>query len=143
MSDRHTTWRLLFCMAALTVLLCLTGCSDKDHVLVLSLDANPASGFEWQVEQADTLFDVNRQYHADKSGDKKDGGKETFELVPVEAGFTNVTFTYVNPETKQQGAQYSYSLIVDEHFGIELVSKTGELAGASLSKAKIPDPVVQ
>ena len=128
---------ILICIAVV-----LFGCGSREHSFVLSLPANPDSGFDWKVEQADELFEMTSQFEHNNSLDAA-GGIQTFTMIPVETGFTNLTFTLKERNGNNEGASYSYSVIVDQKLGIEVVSMTGTLAGAKLSKSKIPEPIVK
>ena len=138
----------------LSLIFLMAACSKKEHRFYLDLESNPASGFEWEVTQADKLFEVEKEYEEAKSGKKQDGGTDHFTLIPIEAGFTNVTFTYKQAgkdqkkekgqeDQAQQGAQYSYAVIVGEEMQIEVIDSTGTLGGADLGSKSIPVPGIE
>lgn len=162
LSKQYTnkTKKILTLALCLTLIFFLASCTKKEHRLILDLESNPDSGFEWEVYQADKLFEVEKEYVAAESGKKQDGGKDHFTLIPIEAGFTNVTFTYKQAGKdqkkegqdagqqgeegqRQQGAQYSYAIIVGEDLQIEVIDSTGTLGGADLGSKSIPVPGIE
>ena len=159
LSKQNRIKKILTFAFLLSLLFLLTSCTKKEHRLVLDLESNPDSGFEWEVSQADKLFEVEKEYVAAKSGKKQDGGIDHFTLIPIEAGFTNVTFTYKQAGKNkkkgqgagqqgadgqvQQGAQYSYAIIVGEEMQIEVIDSTGTLGGADLGSKSIPVPGIE
>ena len=44
------------------IFLALAACGKKSEILVLELDDNPASGFEWEIYQADPIFKEEHSY---------------------------------------------------------------------------------
>jgi len=158
----NKTKKILTLAFCLSLIFLLASCTKKEHRLTLDLESNPDSGFEWEVYQADKLFEVEKEYVAAESGKKQDGGKDHFTLIPIEAGFTNVTFTYkqggkdkqdgkeqkkegqdAGEGQRQQGAQYSYAIIVGEDLQIEVIDSTGTLGGADLGSKSIPVPGIE
>ena len=125
----------------LLIFLSFTACGRKSEKLILQLEDNPASGFEWDVYQADKIFGEERSY--EEKSNKAEGGTTTFTLTPEESGFTNVVFSYKMKKGEEISLQYSYSIIIDENYGIEVVSSEGKLGESNLTSDKIPVPVIR
>ena len=142
---------LILAVFSLAVCLCLTSCqkdsekkTDSRHIFVLDLESNPESGFEWEVEQADELFEVSKEYEAAESGKKQDGGTDHFTLTPIEAGFTDVIFTYKKPgKDGDENVQYTYTVLVGEDLHIEVFGSSGIMGGAKLNSKSIPEPGIK
>ena len=149
--DPHTFIVLILAVLSLTSCLFLASCQKEDkkkaddrHIFLLDLESNPDSGFEWEVSQADKLFEVEKEYEAAKSGKKQDGGTDHFTLTPIEAGFTDVIFTYKKPGKKgEEGAQYTYTILVGEDLHIEIFGSSGMMGGAKLGSKNIPEPGIK
>ena len=136
--------RCFLSLLVFSVVIMLSACSKKEHKFLLDLESNPSSGFEWEVVQADELFEVKKEYEEPKSGSKQDDGIDHFTLIPVDAGFTNVTFTYKQPKKGgEKRAEYAYTIIVGEDLQIEVISSTGSMGGAELGSKSIPVPGIE
>ena len=93
-----------------------------------TLESNPTTGFSWQVEQSDELFDVNIEYVPDETDELIDGagGIDNITLTPIKAGKTEVSLTYARPwEGGERGDQLVYTFEVDRNLQVKMVDAYG------------------
>ena len=127
----------------------LFGCgsgSKKPQTAKRSLSSNPTTGFSWEAEQTEPIFDITSEFVSDETDEILDGvgGTETFVLTPAEKGETKVTFTYARPwEGGETGSVLTYEFKVDKNLQIEVVSMTGEIPGNADSVPEIPEVVIE
>ncbi len=112
---------------AAVLLLVLCACGKEKlppQTATFVLDSNPTTGFSWQVEQSEELFEVKSEYKADEQDEPVSGagGTETITLTPIKAGKTEVTLTYARPwEGGEQGDQLVYSFEVDKDLQVKMI----------------------
>ena len=111
----------------LAAVLILTACgreSPAPQTVSFSLEANPTTGYSWQVSQSEELFKVESSYtqkHAE--GLVGAGGLETFTLTPLKAGTTELTLTYARPwENGEQADQLVYCFEVDPNLQVTMTN---------------------
>ncbi|MCR5138534.1 MAG: protease inhibitor I42 family protein [Oscillospiraceae bacterium] len=110
----------------LAAMFILSACSKEElpvQSVTLTLDSNPTTGFSWQVEQSEELFQVDKVYTADErpEGTAGSGGKETITLTPVKPGKTVVTLSYARPlEGGETADQVIYTFTVDRNLQVEM-----------------------
>ncbi len=111
----------------LAAVLILTACgreSPAPQTVSFSLEANPTTGYSWQVSQSEELFKVESSYtqkHAD--GMVGVGGFETFTLTPLKAGATELTLTYARPwENGEKSDQLVYCFEVDQNLQVTMTN---------------------
>ena len=71
--------------------------------LVITLDANATTGYEWQLASPidDNLISlVSSEYMPDKTGLVGSGGKSIWTFKAVQAGKTQISFKYIRPWEK-------------------------------------------
>lgn len=106
--------------------LLLSACGKEDvppQTVSFTLDSNPSTGFSWQVEQSEALFEVKTEYTEEETEEPIDGawGVETITLTPVKLGKTEVTLTYARPwEGGEQGDQLVYSFEIDRNLQVKV-----------------------
>ena len=114
--------KLLF--IALAAVLVLSACGQEDvppQTVSFKLDSNPSTGFSWQVEQSEELFEVKTEYTEEETEEPINGawGVETITLSPIKAGKTEVTLTYARPwEGGEQGDQLVYTFEIDRNLQV-------------------------
>ena len=113
-------------LLVLAALIMLSACGKEEsapQTVTLTLASNPTTGFSWQVEQSEELFDVKTEYAADTTEEPVtgSGGVEIITLTPLKAGKTDVTLTYARPrEGGERGDQLVYSFEVDRQLQVKV-----------------------
>jgi len=123
----------VFSLAAILVLaamlLAACGQSEPPQTVTIKLDANPTTGYSWQVIQSEDLFTVESSFSPEKTDEPAagSGGTETFVLTPKKAGTCEVTFSYVRPweSTGEPDEQMVYTFKVDRHMQVQMLSAIG------------------
>jgi inhibitor of cysteine peptidase len=70
---------------------------DKNETFTITLDANPSTGYEWQVNFDEDYLDLtDRDFEAD-SELLGSSGEETFQFKALESGTTYIYFIYLRP----------------------------------------------
>ena len=98
---------------AIAAVMLLSACGKEEvspQTVTFALDSNPSTGFSWQVEQSEELFEVKTEFTGSVSEEPIDGagGVETITLIPLKAGKTDVTLTYARP---WEGGEQSDQLV--------------------------------
>jgi inhibitor of cysteine peptidase len=113
---------------ALAAVLILTACGRETpapQTVSLSLEANPTTGYSWQVSQSEELFKVESSYaqRQQSAGLVGAGGTETFTLTPLKAGTTELTLTYARPwENGEKADQLVYSFEIDPNLQVTMTN---------------------
>ena len=133
-------------LIGIVALFLLSACGKEEltpQTVTFTLDSNPTTGFSWQVEQSEELFEVKSSYTAEET-DKPvtgAGGEETITLVPLKAGKTEVTLTYARPwEGGEQADQLVYTFEIDKNLQVTM-SNAYSLSAESLIPT--PEPVIK
>ena len=111
----------------LAAVLILTACGRETpapQTVSFSLEANPTTGYSWQVSQSEELFKVESSYAQKHAGGQVGaGGLETFTLMPLKAGTTELTLTYARPwENGEKADQLVYSFEVDSNLQVTMTN---------------------
>ena len=83
---------------------------------VIKLDANPTTGYEWQLVQSidDSLVKfVNSDYVSDMTSLLGSGGKSVWTFKAVRAGKAQISFKYIRPWEKNTPPVKEATYIVD------------------------------
>ena len=148
--DKRVTSLLLVAvlMVSMVFMTACFGSDDEDDyyeteiaegtvIMTLELDSDSDNGVEWELEQEDELFDweesimVNEGYEGDGSGEI-----QAFDLFPVEAGKTVLTFT-----CKATDTVYTYECEVGENLeSVKILKSSGTSGGAEV---EAPEPVLE
>ena len=111
--------------------------------MTFTLDSNPTTGYRWQVEQSEELFNVITSFSVSEA-DKPvtgAGGEETITLEPLKAGETEVTLTYARPwENGGQTDQLVYTFEIDKNLQVTM-SNAYSLSANSIIPT--PEPVIK
>jgi inhibitor of cysteine peptidase len=85
--------------------------------LVLSLDANPTTGFTWTVGQRGTLQQASRTYVPGNTSLVGSGGTQRFTFAPTAAGTQTLTLTYSQPfdTTTPPAKTFTLTVVVPGH----------------------------
>ena len=133
-------------MITIAAVFLLSACGKTEitpQTVTFTLDSNPTTGFSWQVEQSEELFEVKTDFNAEE-GDKPAvgaGGVETITLIPLKAGKTEVTLTYARPwEGGEQSDQLVYTFEIDKNLQVVMSNAYSLSAEAPMST---PEPVIQ
>ena len=133
-------------LMAIVAIFLLSACGKEElapQTVTFTLDSNPTTGYSWQVEQSEELFEVKSSFAADEK-DKQvtgAGGEETITLVPLKAGKTEVTLTYARPwEGGEQADQLVYTFEIDKNLQVTM-SNAYSLSAESLIPT--PEPVIK
>jgi inhibitor of cysteine peptidase len=82
------------------------------QTLVLTLPANPTTGFAWTVLTSGTLHQQRSFYTASRPGTIGSGGVQTFEFVPTGTGTQHLSLSYNQPFDTTTPAAETFSLTV-------------------------------
>ena len=133
-------------LMAIVAIFLLSACGKEEltpQTVTFILDSNPTTGYSWQVEQSEELFEVKSSFAAEET-DKQvtgAGGEETITLVPLKPGKTEVTLTYARPwESGEQADQLVYTFEIDENLQVTM-SNAYSLSAESLIPT--PEPVIK
>ena len=124
---------------AIAAVMLLSACGKEEvspQTVTFALDSNPSTGFSWQVEQSEELFEVKTEFTGSESEEPIDGagGVETITLIPLKAGKTDVTLTYARPwEGGEQSDQLVYSFELDKYMQIKMSNAYSLSAEAPLA----------
>lgn len=121
---------VVICVAALILALALcAGCGKKaPQTATFTMDANPTTGYTWQISQDNELFDIAEEYaekeHAE--GMVGVGGTQTYVLTPKAAGTATVTLVYGrNWEGGDEVSRAEYTFEVSKSMQIQNISSKG------------------
>ena len=133
-------------LMAIVAIFLLSACGKEEltpQTVTFILDSNPTTGYSWQVEQSEELFEVKSSFAAEET-DKPvtgAGGEEMITLVPLKAGKTEVTLTYARPwEGGEQADQLVYTFEIDKNLQVTM-SNAYSLSAESLIPT--PEPVIK
>ena len=133
-------------LIGIVALFLLSACGKEEltpQTVTFTLDSNPTTGYSWQVEQSEELFEVKSSFAAGET-DKQvtgAGGEETITLVPLKAGKTEVTLTYARPrEGGEQAVQLVYTFEIDKNLQVTMINAYS-LSAESLIPT--PEPVIK
>ena len=133
-------------LIGIVALFLLSACGKEEltpQTVTFTLDSNPTTGYSWQVEQSEELFEVKSSFAAGET-DKQvtgAGGEETITLVPLKAGKTEVTLTYARPwEGGEQADQLVYTFEIDKNLQVTM-SNAYSMSAESLIPT--PEPVIK
>ena len=92
------------------------------------MEANPTTGYTWQISQDNEIFDIAEEYveneHAE--GMVGVGGTQTYVLTPKAAGTATVTLVYGrNWEGGDEASSAEYTFEVSRNMQIKTVSAKG------------------
>ena len=133
-------------LLTITAVFLLSACGKTEttpQTVTFTLDSNPTTGFSWQVEQSEELFEVKSAFTTEEADQPTagTGGKETITLVPLKAGKTDVTLTYARPwEGGEQADQLVYTFEIDKNMQV-VMSNAYSLSAEALIPT--PEPVIQ
>ena len=119
---------LLAIVLVVSMLFPACGEAPVPQTVTLQFDSNPTTGYSWQVEQSEDLFDISSDYteNAHEEGMAGVGGKETFVLTPKAAGTTEVTFSYVRPwDNAEAETQIVYTFKINRKLQVVTESTVG------------------
>ena len=121
---------LIICVAAMVLALALcAGCGKKaPQTATFTMDANPTTGYTWQISQDNEVFDIAEEYveneHAE--GMVGVGGTQTYVLTPKSAGTATVTLVYGrNWEGGDEASRAEYTFEVSKDMQIKNTSSRG------------------
>ncbi len=121
---------LIICVAALVLALALcAGCGKKaPQTATFTMEANPTTGYTWQISQDNEIFDIAEEYveneHAE--GMVGVGGTQTYVLTPKAAGTATVTLVYGRSwEEGDSLSSAEYTFEVSRNMQIKTVSAKG------------------
>ncbi|MBR0162861.1 MAG: protease inhibitor I42 family protein [Oscillospiraceae bacterium] len=115
-------------LLVISTLISACGDAPAPQSVTLQFDANPTTGYSWEVQQSEELFDVASEYseNAHEEDMTGVGGTETFVLTPKAAGTTEVTFSYVRSwEDTEPETQVVYTFKVDRKLQVTMESAVG------------------
>ena len=138
---------LMVLVLALSML--ATGCQKKEPdiddlpkptkqptVMTLDLNSDSANGEEWLFNQDDELFVWSDTFLVDEGSEEGSGELQSFELRPINAGSTMISFFNQSKDTT-----YTYEVEVSEDLStITVKSSNGESGG---TKVEAPEPVIE
>lgn len=80
----------------------------------VTLDANPTTGFQWEVDFDSSFFKL---VHQEYTPSQKDligaGGTEVFTFQALKPGETEIKFSYLRPWEKEASEQLVYKVIIE------------------------------
>lgn len=133
-------------LIGIVALFLLSACGKEEltpQTVTFTLDSNPTTGYRWQVEQSEELFNVITSFSVSEA-DKPvtgAGGEETITLEPLKAGETEVTLTYARPwENGGQTDQLVYTFEIDKNLQVTM-SNAYSLSANSIIPT--PEPVIK
>ena len=130
MDRKSNSFFSLMAVLIITVML-LSACGQPKppQTVTIQLDSNPTTGYSWQVNQTEDLFEIESNYTADETEEVLDGvgGTETFVLTAKKPGTCEVCFSYVRPweETGESDEQVVYTFKVSRSLQVEMLSAVG------------------
>ncbi len=133
---------LILALAAAFIMSACGREAPKPQTVTFSLEANPTTGFQWQVTQSEELFKIERSYteNAHAEGMTGVGGIESFTLTPLKPGRTEITLTYARPwEGGEQANQLVYTFLIDRDLQVEMLD--GYSTGVE-EPVPVPTPVI-
>ena len=139
----HFMKKILIGMVALFL---LSACGKEKltpQTVTFTLDSNPTTGYRWQVEQSEELFNVITSFSVSEAEKPVTGagGVETITLEPLKAGETEVTLTYARPwENGGQTDQLVYTFEIDKNLQVTM-SNAYSLSANSIIPT--PEPVIK
>ena len=102
----------------------VTGEEDTTHLVTVTIDSNPTTGFSWEAAQDRELFSIQDEYVADPQDEPVSGagGVQIFTLTPVKSGTVQVTLTYLRPwEPSDIDLKFTCVFEIDEDMQIIMV----------------------
>lgn len=108
-----------------------TGPVAEGQVLLLTVNANPTTGFSWQAEQEPELFELVEFYTAQPQAEPISGagGWQSFILTPKGPGTLQLSLRYSRPwEPGDNDPQLLYSLAIAEDLSITVSEEEGGAA---------------
>lgn len=114
----------LFTILTVFVLLLVVGCKKEDKTtLVVELEGNPTTGYQWAVLENtnNEIVDIKDEYVADEheEGMAGVGGKYKFTIKALKAGTTTITFAYKRVwEETEEDKKVTYIIEVNEDLSI-------------------------
>ena len=110
-----------------------TGDVSTGQTLMLTVEANPSTGFSWQLEQDPALFAVREFYLSEPQTEPVSGagGWQTFLLTPLEAGEAQLRFRYSRPwEPGNRDPQFTCTLAGGEDLSLTVTEDGSEALSA-------------
>ena len=98
-----------------------TGEVATGQSLLLRVESNPTTGYSWQAEQDEELFDIQSLYTARPQSEPVSGagGWQSFLLTPKTAGTARLSFTYSRPwEPGDADPQFAFGFEISEDLHI-------------------------
>ena len=102
-----------------------TGETTTGQVVLLSVEANPTTGYSWQAAQEGEHFDIRTHYTAAPQSQPiaGAGGQQYFILTPKAPGEAELTFTYSRPwEPNETDPQIRCIFEIAEDFSITVIA---------------------
>jgi inhibitor of cysteine peptidase len=86
----------------------------KEQTLVVTLEANPTTGYTWEVAKIDDsiLYLMGEAQFVPQSPDVGAGGTQTFRFQAMSAGRTNLSLVYHRPWEPEEAPLKTFSLSV-------------------------------
>ena len=137
------TKKILSVVLIAALLLLVSGCGKKEpQTAKLALPSNPTTGYTWEAEQTEPIFDITSEFVQDEAeeGMVGVGGTDVFVLTPKEKGETKVTFEYGQHwEGGETASTVTYEIEVGKNLQIKVLSMTGSLPGDADTLPEVPE----
>ncbi len=131
---------------AAVVCMILSGCAGtKPQTAVMKLDANPTTGYEWEVTQEPELFEITSEYISSAEDEEiaGAGGTQVYTLKPLQKGTAEVCFTYKRPWEEEAASVLTYRMKVSGSMQISVESAAAELEGDIDTVPMMPEFVIE
>mgnify|MGYP003291685433 CR=1 FL=1 len=105
------------------VLLLTVGCGKDTKTLVIELEGNPTTGYQWAVAEGTgmELIDIKEEYiqNEHEEGMAGVGGVYKYTITGLKPGTASVTFLYKRAwEETEEDKKVVYTITVDEELNI-------------------------
>lgn len=104
-------------MAAVAALTGLFGGGVREGDLKIQLQANPSTGYSWEVsmDKVGVVKQITSQYESSNEGNLLGaGGTQTFVFRAVKDGTVKITFTYCRPWSGETAERVVYEILSSE-----------------------------
>ena len=138
------TKKLLVAVLGCAMLLLAAGCAKKEpQTATVSLPSNPTTGYSWNVEQSNDLFEITSEFAEGEGGALGAGGTDTFTLTPQASGETAVMFMYGRSWEEAPESEIVYNVKIDKNMQITVESVKAEMAGSMEQMPETPQMEVK
>ena len=136
--------KLLVAVLGCAMLLLAAGCAKKEpQTATVSLPSNPTTGYSWNVEQSNDLFEITSEFAEGEGGALGAGGTDTFTLTPQASGETAVMFMYGRSWEEAPESEIVYNVKIDKNMQITVESVKAEMAGSMEQMPETPQMEVK